>query len=74
MKTYLYFALVFFISTTVIANEVDINEGHLYHIEIEEQKIKSEQLKGLLESDRLKVWSNCFSDKVETEKVEKNEN
>lgn len=65
MKTYLYFAPVLFISNTVIANEHDINEGHLYHVEIEEHKFKSEQLKGMLESDKLKVWSNCFSDKVE---------
>lgn len=74
MKTYLYFAPLFFIFNTAIANEDDINEGHLYHIEIEEQKIKSKQLKALLELDKLKVWSNCFSDKVETVKVGKNEN
>lgn len=74
MKTYLYFAPLFLIFNNVIANEKDINEGHLYHVEIEEQKIESERLKALLESEKLKIRSNCFSNNYEAEQVSKNEN
>ena len=74
MEKCFFIVFVYLSFDIAIADEDNINEGHLYHVEIEEQKIKSEELKAILESDKLKVWSNCFSDNEGSEHVNKNEN
>lgn len=42
-------------------DDVDINEGHLYHEERENlEKISSKQLFNLLGEDESHVYTNCF--------------
>jgi hypothetical protein len=60
---------LFLISIVQTVGE-EVDEGHLYHVEIEENQILEENLKRLLDQDKKRVWNNCFSD--ESSSKEKN--
>lgn len=47
-----------------------VYEGHLYPVEIEENQIREENFKKLLDQDKKRIWNNCFSD--ESSSKEKN--
>ncbi len=67
MNKYL-FCLCFFLNTA-LSSEEDINTGHLYYYEYEEEQIAS-----LLKSETAKIWSNCFHNKdIPEEQIEKDE-
>lgn len=67
MKKSLCFICLFTVLNIARANEEEINEGHLYHVEVEAQRIRMEQYKTLLESEDRRVWDNCFSSSDEYE-------
>ena len=45
----------------------EVDESYLYPIEIEENQLREENFKKLLDYDNKKVWSNCFSDDSSSE-------